>query len=117
MIGILRKLHAEEDINWLEALPRDLRHIHDRVGEGGLSPYKIIMGRDRPLAGIPHTPERNCPEAQDYFDHIDKIDKLVAANLNQGHQQTHDRHNSQNKSRSEFQRDAAEATLGAEHTF
>ncbi len=61
------------------------------------------MGRDRPLAGIPYTPERNCPEAQDYFDHIKKIDKLVAANLNQGHQKTLDRHNSQIKSRPEFQ--------------
>ncbi len=48
LIGLLRKLHAEEDINWLEALPRALRHIHDRVGEGGLSPYKILMGRDLP---------------------------------------------------------------------
>ncbi len=61
------------------------------------------MGRDRPLAGIPYTPERNFPEAQDYFDHIEKIDKLVAENLNQGHQQTKDRHNSQIKSRPEFQ--------------
>ncbi len=61
------------------------------------------MGRDRPLAGIPYTPERNCPKAQDYFDHIEKIDKLVAANLNQGHQQTQDPHNSQIKSRPEFQ--------------
>ncbi len=88
---------------WVEALTRALRHIHDRVGEGGLSPYKIIIGRDRPLAGIPYTPERYCPEAQDYFDHVEKIDKLVAANLNQGHQQTQDRHNSQIKSRPEFQ--------------
>jgi hypothetical protein len=103
LIGLLRKLHAEEDINWVEALPRALRHIHDRVGEGGLSPYKILMGRDRPLAGIPYTPERNCPEAQDYFDHIEKIDKRVAANLNQGHQQTQNWHNSQIKSRPEFQ--------------
>ncbi len=58
------------------------------------------MGRDRPLAVIPYTPERNCPDAQDYFDHIEKIDKLVAENLNQAHQQTNqchqqtqDRHN------------------------
>ncbi len=103
MIGLPRKLHAEEDINLVEALPRALRHIHDRVGEGGLSPYKFLMGRDRPQSGIPYTPERNCPEAQDYFDHIGKIDKLVAANLNQGHQQTQDRKNLQIKSRPELQ--------------
>ncbi len=38
LIGRLQNLHAEEDINLVEALPRALRHIHDRVGEGGLSP-------------------------------------------------------------------------------
>ncbi len=41
LIGLLRKLHAEEEINWVEALPRALLYLHDRVGEGGLSPYKI----------------------------------------------------------------------------
>ncbi len=76
-----------------QALPRALQHIHDRVGECGLSPYKILMGRDRPLARIPYIPERDCPEDQDYFDHMEKIDKLMAANLNQGHQQTQYRHN------------------------
>ena len=39
LISLLRKLHAENEINWVEALPRALRHIHDRVGEGGLSPH------------------------------------------------------------------------------
>ncbi len=47
-IRLLLKIHAEEDINWVEALPSALVHIHDRVGEGGLSPHKILMGRDRP---------------------------------------------------------------------
>ncbi len=103
MIGLLRKLHAEEGINWEEALPRALRHIHDRLGEDGLSPYKIFMSRDRPLPVILYSPERNCLEALNYFDHIEKIDKLVAANLNLGHQQTQDRHNSQIKSRTNFQ--------------
>jgi hypothetical protein len=61
------------------------------------------MSRDRPLDGITYTPERNCPEAQEFFDRNDKVDTLVAANLNQGHQQTQDRHNSPIKSRPEFQ--------------
>ncbi len=38
LIGLLRKLHAEEEINWVEALPRALLYLIDRVGEGGLSP-------------------------------------------------------------------------------
>ncbi len=66
LIGLLHQFHAEEEINWVEALHRALLYLHDRVGEGGLSPYKIVMGRERPLAGIPYTPERECQEAQDY---------------------------------------------------
>ncbi len=32
---------------------RALRYIHERVGATGILPYKVIMGRDRPLAGLP----------------------------------------------------------------
>jgi hypothetical protein len=102
LIGLLRKLHAEEEINWVEALPRALLYLHDRVGEGGLSPYKILMGRERPLAGIPYTPERECIEAQDYFDQISEIDQLVADNLDGEHIMAQHRHNSRIRGRPEF---------------
>ncbi len=102
LIGILRKLHAEEEINWLEALPQALLYLHDRVGEGGLSPYKILMGRERPLAGIPYTPERECIEAQNYFDQISEIDQLVADNLDGKHLMAQHRHNSRIKGRPDF---------------
>jgi hypothetical protein len=57
LIGLLRKLHAEEEINWVEALPRALLYMHNRVEEGGISPYKILMGRERPLTGTPVPPK------------------------------------------------------------
>ncbi len=69
----------------MEALPRALLYLHDRVGEGGLSTNKILMGRERPIAGIPYNPERECIEAQDYFDQISEIDQLVADNLDGEH--------------------------------
>jgi hypothetical protein len=78
LIGLLRKLLAEEEINWVEAQPRALLYLHDRVGEGGLSPYKILMGRERPLAGIPYNPTREYIEAQDFFDKNSEIDQSVA---------------------------------------
>ncbi len=31
LFGLLRKLHAEEKINWVEALPRALLYLHDGV--------------------------------------------------------------------------------------
>ena len=98
LIEVLRKLHAEDEINWVEALPRALRYIHDRVGEGGLSPYKILMGRERPLAGLPYTPDRECQEAQDYFDQIKDLDKLVADNLDSEHNMAQSRHNARVRS-------------------
>ncbi len=99
LICLLQKLHAEEEINWVEALPRALLYLHDRVGEGGLSPYQILMGRKRPLAGIPYTPERECIEAQDFFDQITNIDQLVANNLDGEHIMALHRHNSRIKGR------------------
>jgi hypothetical protein len=102
LIEVLRKLHAEDEINWVEALPRALRFIHDRVGEGGLSPYKILMGRERPLAGLPYTPDRECQEAQDYFDQIEELDRLVADNLDSEHNMAQSRHNARIRSRPEF---------------
>ncbi len=93
MIGLLCKIHAEEEINWVEALPLALLYLHYRVGEGGLSPYKILMVRERPLAGIPYTPERKCQEAQDYFDQISNIDQLVGDNLVGEHIMAQHRHN------------------------
>jgi hypothetical protein len=34
LIVVLHKLHAEEEIKWVEALPRALLYIYDQVGEG-----------------------------------------------------------------------------------
>ncbi len=36
LIGLLRKLNAEEEINWVEALPRSLLYLRYRVREDGL---------------------------------------------------------------------------------
>jgi hypothetical protein len=100
---LLRKLHAEDEINWVEAIPRALRLIHDRVGEAGLSPYQILMGRERPLAGLPYTSNRECPEAHEYFDHIQEIDKQVAKRLEATHAAAQQRHNSKIRVRPPFQ--------------
>ena len=49
--NLLRKLHTAEKLNWVEALPRVLRHHHNIVGECGASPYQALFGRERPEAG------------------------------------------------------------------
>ena len=55
VMEILRKLHVEEKINWVEALPQVLDRIHDVKGESGYSPYEILFRRQRPIGGIPYS--------------------------------------------------------------
>ena len=63
----LRKMHCDEGINWVEALPRALRIQHDVVGEFGVSPYELVFGRQRNLAGIPWHPVRECMETEEFL--------------------------------------------------
>jgi hypothetical protein len=86
VMEILRKLFAEQKINWVEALPQVLDRIHDVRGESGYSPYEILFGRERPLAGVPYTPPRECEDAQQFFKRMSAIDRLVADNLNRLHE-------------------------------
>jgi len=81
----LRKLHAEDKINWVEALPRVLDRVHDMPGETGLSPYEILFGRHRALAAIPYEPPRDCENANQFFQRQQEIDELVARRLNDTH--------------------------------
>lgn len=81
VLSILKTLHNEKDLNWVESLPRVLRILHDTVGEAGLSPYHIMFGRDRTLPGIPFTPTRICEDASDFFDRMAHIDATVSSTL------------------------------------
>ena len=85
LMEILRKIHISENINWVEALPIALDRTHDVRGVSGLSPYEILFGRERPLASVPYTPERECEDATDFFESMRRIDKTVAQALNERH--------------------------------
>ncbi len=77
----------------MEALPRELRYINDLVGVAGISPYKLLMGRDRPLAGLPYPPERECLDAHDFLNHLEDLDSIVAHQLDGYHLMAQQRHN------------------------
>ena len=87
IIGILRKLQVEEKVNWVEALPRVLRMYHDTPGESGISPFQVVFGRERNLAGCPYEPLRECESAHAFFDRMSELDAKVAATLNESHWQ------------------------------
>jgi hypothetical protein len=88
---VVRKLLIDADINWVEALPRTTRILHDTPDAiTGLAPYEVVFGRERALAGLPWGPEKKCPEAADFFDRMKieieergEIDCQVARALNE----------------------------------
>ena len=85
IMEILRKMFVDDKINWVESLPQCLDRIHDVKGESGLSPYEIIFGRQRHLAGVPYTPPKECEDAQQFFRRMQEIDEKVSKILNHIH--------------------------------
>jgi hypothetical protein len=81
----LRKLQAEEGVCWVPALPRAVQQIHDVPGQGGLSPYQILYGRERPMAGVPYEPPKVMPDAAAFFKHQREVDAKVAKVLEDLH--------------------------------
>ena len=59
--------------------------IHDTLGEAGLSPYQILFGRERPLAGVPYQPPVECEDAQAFLERQKVVDRVVARLLNEKH--------------------------------
>ena len=82
---VLRKLNAEKNINWVEALPRALMIIHDTPGVDDFSPHKIVFGRERNLPGLPYPFHRQCEDAVAFTDRMRAIDVQVSEKLNAMH--------------------------------
>jgi len=82
----LRKMQCQDGINWVEALPRALRFLHDTVGDYGVSPYELVFGRERNLAVIPWQPVHECTESTDFVRRMEATDRKVAQALNEAHQ-------------------------------
>ena len=81
LIHLLRKVHTEQGLNWVEALPRVLRHIRDAVNDNGLSPYQKLFGRDRPLGGLRKGELRQCEDAQFFMDSMVQVDQGFTCHL------------------------------------
>ena len=95
---VLRKLLIDRNINWVEALPHALRIHHDMAEPTtGLSPYQIMFGRERTLAGLPWDPPRECQEASDFFAEMKHIDEEVARFMSEAHEKWANRINAHRK--------------------
>ena len=100
--SVLRKLHADEGINWVEALPRALRIHHDLVGVSGWSPHEVLFGRRRPMAGIPYCNPQVCEEATEFYDRLEELDERVRKIITKQHQTEVDRLNRTRKSKEPY---------------
>jgi transposase InsO family protein len=81
----LRKISEEEKSCWVELIPHVLRKYHDMPGVSGLSPYEIVYGRQRPLAGLPYEVPRVSEDAVDFFHRMEALDAKVAKHLDEEH--------------------------------
>ena len=66
LFNILRKLHCEERVNWVEALPRVLMLIHDVKSEASLSPHEFF-GMFRYICNLPYEPPRECEDSNEFW--------------------------------------------------
>ena len=102
VMEILRKLHTDNRMNWVEKIPYVVDKIHDMPGETGLSPYEIVFGRERFNANVPYKTPTQCEDAQDFFQRMEKIDKEVAEKLNEIHRKQAERKNRSRKDSEPF---------------
>lgn len=105
LIEKLRKIHADEGINWAESLSVALRNIHDTPGISGFSPYQILFGRDRNIPTLPYEPARECEDAQAFLSRMGEVDAKVARILNETHEKRAQTENSKRVEAEVFEKD------------
>ena len=81
----LRRSRFGPGVTWVDVLPQILDRLHDTPGEAGFSPYQILFGRERPLAGLPYQPPVVCEDAKVFFERQKIVDQAVAKLLNDKH--------------------------------
>ena len=74
----------------MEVLPRAFRIQHDTIGPSGLSPYQIVLGRDRNLPGLPTRLEKMSEDASGFMARMSRLDDEIAKTLNGMHERQKD---------------------------
>lgn len=84
---VLRALLVDQNISWVQALPRALRIIHDSPDpHTGLSPYEIMFGRPRNTAHLPLEAKHTCYDAEELCQNMHELDQKIAKLLNERHE-------------------------------
>jgi len=66
--------------NWMEVLPSVQRLYHDTPGISGYSPYRLVFGRDRHLAGIPFSGSHGV-DAEEWFENMRRVEDEVRSKV------------------------------------
>ena len=72
------------------------------VGVSGYSPYQMVFGRERNLAGLPFSTPLHCAEAEIFINDMQKLDELLAGEINKIHDSQKGRHNAHQRGRPAF---------------
>ena len=100
---VLRRLYNEDKMNWVQTLPKAIQQYHDLTGPSGLSPYEIVYGgRQRSMGGIPHPPQVECPDAQEWIRTGKEIDEAVAKKLEEVHRRNMEQINANRQEKPEY---------------
>ena len=83
--NVIRKVAAAEKICWLEILPRALAIYNDTPGESGMSPHKIVFGRDRINSGLPLPVPREAEDIVAFVDRMKRADAAIRDRLSDLH--------------------------------
>ena len=103
VMDVLRKVLLVGNYSWVEVLPRVLRVLHDTPDPATkMTPYEVVFGRPRAMAGLPWTPQQASDDAEAHFSRMADIDKMVAEMVNATHRRQADEINKRRRARPEY---------------
>ena len=85
VLGALRKIQAEKNIPWPEALPQALCSVRSAPGPTGLSPTQVVFGRDILQQGLPLPTTQEAEDAKAFHERMMQTDAFVQSELNKIH--------------------------------
>ena len=90
---ILRKMHAEEGINWMEALPRATKLYNTTPNGNRPSPYTTLFGRNWLEGGLSYDLATISQPAESFIQTTFEIDQILAKFWNENHKMAEARWN------------------------
>jgi hypothetical protein len=106
VIALIRKKFADEGAqkgSWVDIMHQTVVQAMNVPGPTGLSPYLIVTGRERPMAGIPYSPLKEAAGAVEYLQKMESLKEWAIAELTQARQKDVDKVNRSRRVKAVFE--------------